>query len=190
MIAAMVRVPALVALALLGGCAQLFGLDETSAPATPTDGPADAPADTSIDARACVGGDARATDPTTGRCYVYFATPGTRDAGRAACLTLGADVKLASIESAGENQVIAGLIGSTDAFLGGNDEAVENVFAWEDGTPFVLTNWNMGEPNNALGMFEEDCIVMIGTIPGKWDDRPCAPGPAGTGLYAAVCEHP
>jgi hypothetical protein len=26
--------------------------------------------------------------------------------------------------------------------------------------------------------------------PGKWDDRPCAPGPIDTGAYAVVCETP
>jgi len=192
MLVVMVRGRALVALAMLGGCAQLFGLDETTAPTTPTDGPIDSgPSDAPIDApRVCAGGDARATDPATGHCYVVFTTPATRNTARTMCQTLGTDVKLASVQTAAENQVIATLIGATDAFLGGNDEAVENTFVWDDGTGVVFTNWNTGEPNNAAGMFEEDCIVMLGTVPGKWDDRPCAPGPVGTGSYAYVCEHP
>jgi|PlaIllAssembly_1097288.scaffolds.fasta_scaffold216205_2 hypothetical protein len=189
MLVMMVRGYALVALAMLGGCAQLFGLDETTAPATPTDGPNDAPIDgPPVDARVCAGGDARVTDPMTGNCYVLFTTPATRNTARTMCQTLGTGVRLASVQSAAENQVIANLIGATDAFLGGNDEAVENTFVWDDGTAVVLTNWNTGEPNNAAGMFEEDCIVMLGTVPGKWDDRPCAPGPVGTGSYAYVCE--
>lgn len=174
--------------ALLGGCAQLFGLDETSAPATPSDAPidgriVDAP---SIDARVCAGGDARVTDPATGNCYMLFSAPATRDTARATCQSLGAG--LASVQSADENQVIANLTGAADAFLGGNDEAVENMFVWDDGSAVALTSWNTGEPNNAQGQFQEDCMVMLGTVPGKWDDKPCAPGPVGTGMYAYVCE--
>jgi len=176
----------------LGGCAQLFGLEETSAPATPIDSPKPVDA-TPIDARACAGGDARTTDPATGHCYILFVGPQIRDNARTACSGLGGNTRLASVDSAGENAVIAALIGTNDAFLGGNDEAIEATFAWEDGTAFLLTNWNTGEPNNALGMFEEDCIVMLNNTtaaPGKWDDRPCAPGPAGTGAYGFVCERP
>lgn len=176
------------ALLLASGCAQLFGLDETTAPSTPVDGPAqsDGPP---VDARVCAGGDARTTDPATGHCYILFVVPQIRDVARTTCSNLNG--RLASVDSANENAVIAGLIGPNDAFLGGNDEAVEGTFVWDDGTSFLLTNWNTGEPNNALGMFEEDCIVMLNNTtaaPGKWDDRPCAPGPVGTGSYAFVCE--
>lgn len=178
----------------LAGCAQLFGIDETSKSSTTADGPVvDArPIDGAPDARICAGGDARTTDPNTGTCYVFFSTPATRNTARTSCQGLGAGAHLAFIESAPENQLIATLIGATDAFLGGNDEAVENSFKWDDGSAVMLTNWNTGEPNNGAGMFQEDCIVMIGTVPGKWDDRPCATGigPAGTGAYAYVCELP
>jgi hypothetical protein len=181
-------------LLLCGGCAQIFGLDETSKPSTTPDTPAvDAKPDgPPIDARLCTGGTAAMTDPSTGHCYVFFSAPTIRNTARQMCLTIDPTAKLASVESAAENTLIANLIGTTDSFLGGNDEVTEMQFKWDDGTPFVLTNWNTGEPNNALGMFEEDCIVMIGTVPGKWDDRPCATGigPAGTGAYAFVCERP
>lgn len=175
-------------LAVLGGCAQIFGLDETSAPTTQGDAAIDArPLDAGIDARACAGGDSFISDPMTGHCYVLFTAPATRNTARTTCQSINA--KLASVESATENQVIANLVGATDAFLGGNDETLEGTFRWDDGTAVVLTNWNTGEPNNALGMFEEDCIVMLGAVPGKWDDKPCAPGPAGTGMYRYVCEY-
>jgi hypothetical protein len=183
------------AIALLGaGCAQLFGIESTSNANTSQDAaPADAKSIDAapIDALPCTGGDARATDPATGACYVLFTTPATRNAARASCATLGANVKLASIQSTNENTIISNLVGVRDAFLGGNDEAVEGAFVWEDGTAIQLTNWNTGEPNNGMLMLEEDCIVMrnIDTA-GKWDDRPCAPGPVGTGSYAYVCERP
>ncbi len=181
----------LVATAVLaGGCAQLFGIDETSAPATPNDAPSDVPRDAPPDARVCAGGNARATDPATGACYVLFTAPATRNVARQMCLTLGANARLASVQTAAENQLIATLTGATDAFLGGNDEGVETVFLWEDATAVAFTSWNTGEPNNGMQMHEEDCIVMLGTVPGRWDDRPCAPGPLGTGSYAYVCERP
>ena len=191
----MLRGCVLVAIAVFaGGCAQLFGLEETSAPTTPIDAPK--PGDgRPVDARVCAGGDARATDPATGHCYTLFVVPQVRDIARVSCTNMSPTTRLASVDSAGENAVIAALIGPNDAFLGGNDELLEGTFRWDDGTQFLLTNWNTvsGEPNNALGMFEEDCIVMLNTAsaaPGKWDDRPCAPGPVNTGSYGFVCETP
>ncbi len=173
-------------LLVLGGCAQIFGLDVTTGD---VDGPADAPAiDVMADARVCAGGDARAVDPATGACYVFFAAPMTRDAARTACQSLGAGTHLATIQSTAESALIVGLIGASDAFLGASDELLENSFVWDDGTAVQLTNWNTGEPNNALGMFEEDCVVMIGALGGVWDDRPCAPPPLNTGAYPFVCE--
>jgi hypothetical protein len=173
-------------LLVLGGCAQIFGLDATSQGAPPDARRADAPPPPPADARACAGGDARSVDPATGACYVFFSAPMTRDAARTACQGLGA--RLASIQSASENTLIASLVGTSEAFIGGSDELIEGSFVWDDGTPVQLTNWNTGEPNNALGMFEEDCIVVLGSLAGVWDDRPCAPGPVGTGAYPFVCE--
>lgn len=177
-------------LVLLGGCAQLFGLDETSkaiavdAPIVGMDGPPP------IDAKVCSGGDSYTTDTATGNCYILFKAPAIRNAARATCQTVGA--KLVSIQSATENSLVLSLAGPIDTFLGGNDEVTEGTFVWEDGSAVVLTNWNTatGEPNNGLGMLEEDCIVMRGDAAGKWDDRPCAVPPSQPtfGSYQFVCE--
>jgi hypothetical protein len=171
------------------GCAQLLGIDET----TSGDGASDAGGDArrdgpTADARACTEGDARITDPMTGACYALFTTPRTRDEARTTCNAIGGGTMLASVQSGNENQLLTTLIGQTSAFLGGNDELTEGAFKWDDGTDVVLTNWNTGEPNNGLGMYEEDCIVIHGTFGGKWDDRPCAPGAAIDGTYAFICE--
>lgn len=172
-------------LLVLGGCAQIFGIEATSKASSPDARPADAPP-IPIDARACLGGDSRSVDPATGACYVFFATPMTRDAGRTVCQGLGA--RLASIQSATESTLITNLIGATLAFIGGSDEALEGTFVWEDGSPFQLTKWNTGEPNNGAGMFEEDCVVVHGELAGVWDDRPCASPAGGLGVYPFVCE--
>src|SRR5215470_14487546 len=95
----------------LGGCAQIFGLEDTSRRA-PDARPGDAPViDAAIDAPACVGGDARVVDPATGACYVFFAGPMTRNAARTACQGLGAGAQLASIQSADESTLITSLVG-------------------------------------------------------------------------------
>ena len=175
----------------VSGCAQIAGLDKTRG--APVDAPAvvdSSSVDAAIDARICAGGDARMTDPATGACYVLFTTPATRDAARQSCLSLGPGTLLAGIDSAAENATITSLIGATIAFVGGSDEAVEGTFVWEGGMPLTFTNWNTGEPNNGLNMYEEDCIVISGGLGGVWDDKPCAPPPVGAGAYAFVCEHP
>jgi hypothetical protein len=169
------------------GCAQLFGIDETTSGDAGTDGTSDARPDSSTDASVCAGGDARVTDPVTGACYAFFTTPRPRNEARATCNALGG-ATLATVQSGNENQVIATLVGQNVAFLGGNDELSEGSFKWDDGSDVVLTNWNLGEPNNGMGMFEEDCIVLDGMLAGKWDDRPCAPGTLIEGAYPFVCE--
>ena len=176
--------PILAALAL-GGCAQLFEIETTTG--TP-DARVDA-ANHRPDAQPCLGGDARSVDPATGACYVFFATPMIRDDARIACRGLGVTARLASIQSVSESAVITSLIGLTDAFLGASDELTEGTFVWDDGMPVQLTNWDAGEPNNAVGQFEEDCIVMIGSRNGVWNDVPCAPTPiSNLGTYPFVCE--
>jgi len=171
--------PIFAALAL-GGCAQIFGIETTSGALVEDASPPDA--------RLCLGGDARSVDPATGACYVFFATPMTRDAARTACRGLGANVRLASIQSASESAVITSLIGTNNVFVGGSDEQTEGTFVWDDGTAIQLTNWDTGEPNNGGGQFEEDCIEVVGSRNGLWNDIPCAPPPANLGMYPFVCE--
>lgn len=173
-------------LLVLGGCAQIFDIDATSklAPDARIDAPPvrDAPGPPP-----CVGGDARSVDPVTGACYMLHTTPMTRDAARSVCLALGPTTRLASVQSVAENALIASLIGTQEAFLGGSDDLVEGTFVWDDGTPVQLTNWNLGEPNDAGGA--EDCIEIIGALNGKWNDVPCAPTATNIlGTYPFVCE--
>ena len=170
------------------GCAQLAGIDETSARDASIDATADAPRDSSLDAAVCAGGDARVTDPMSGACYTFFMAPQTRNDARATCSGLGGGTALATVQSAAENQLLATLVGASIAYVGGNDEITEGMFTWDDGSAVVLSNWNTGEPNNGAGSYEEDCIVINGALAGKWDDRPCAPGVGIEGAYPFVCE--
>lgn len=172
------------ALLALGGCAQIFELEPTSKlqpDARIDSSPADAPPPP------CNGGDVREVDPATGACFMFFSTPMTRDAARTVCRGFGPTGHLAMIKSAAASAIIIRLIGTSEAFLGGSDEAVEGTFVWDDGTPFQLTNWNPGEPNDAGG--NEDCVEIIGAAAGKWNDVPCAPTATnGLGEYPFVCQ--
>jgi lectin-like protein len=172
-------------LLVLGGCAQIVGIETTQGR---PDARIDAAMNDAPGPPPCFGGDARGVDPVTGACYVFFATPMIRDAARSACRGLGATTRLASIQSASENALITNLVGTADVFLGGSDEVTEGVFVWDDGTPVQLTNWNTGEPNNGAGQFEEDCIQLLGSRGGVWNDIPCAPPPVNLGSYPFVCE--
>jgi len=182
-----------VLLVLLVGCgAQLdenAPVDARTDVSTPIDGPATPPPDAPPDARLCAGGDAYATDPSTGSCFVYFAGPASYSEAEAACTAFGS--KLAVIQSATTNAVVRSLIGQTDAFVGATDVAQENAFRWHTGdlVSAGYTNWRSGEPNNGNGNNEEDCMIIEGDEDGTWDDRPCARQSSGAGAYAYVCQY-
>ena len=153
----------------------------------PPDAAPDAPPP---DARPCEGGDARAEDPSTGSCFVYFTGPAIYADAEAACTAFGA--RLAVIKSGATNAVVRSLIAQTDAFVGADDRDAEGAFRWlgdpMDPVTGGYTNWRMGEPNNANGNFQEDCMIIEGDQDGTWDDRPCAPPPVDTGAYAYICQ--
>lgn len=183
------------ALCLATGCHTLLDDPLTRPDAfVPRDGPAgDAPAsDAAIDAppppdaRACAGGDAHAVDPSTGSCLFIVRAAKTRADAAATCAANAAH--LAIIKSAATNAVAQSLAAGADAFLGATDAASEGVYLWPDGTGLVFQNFRAGEPNNGGGQFQEDCLVIEGARGGSWDDRPCAPPPAGSGVYAYVCQ--
>ena len=185
-----------IAIVVLAGCGATLE-ENIPADASSTDGrrsndapiAIDAPP---VDARLCAGGAARATDPMTGSCFVYFTGPLTYVNAEAACTAFGS--KLAVIKSAQTNATVRSLIGMTDAFIGASDRVAEGSFTWLGNAADPVTvgvtysNWRAGEPNNANGMFEEDCAIIEGDQDGTWDDRPCAPPPAGAGAYAYVCQ--
>jgi hypothetical protein len=154
-------------------------------------GSIDAAIDAPIDARLCAGGDARATD-ATGSCFVYFTGPATYANAEALCTAFGS--QLAVIKSAATNATVRSLIGQSDAFIGGTD-VTEGSWIWRRDPldPITVgvtyTNWRSGEPNNgSTNPDGEDCMIIEGDQNGTWDDRPCAPPPAGAGEYAYVCQ--
>ncbi|MBA3458513.1 MAG: C-type lectin domain-containing protein [Deltaproteobacteria bacterium] len=142
-----------------------------------------------VDARPCTGGDARMQDPS-GTCFILFTGPKIRADAEADCVALGGH--LATVKSATSNTTVTALVANTpSAFLGATDLTTENTFLWPDGSALTYTNWRTGEPNNGGtgATYQEDCVVIQGMLGGVWDDRPCAPPPAGSGSYAYVCSY-
>ena len=160
-------------------------VDTAPSDARPIDAAIDAPPPPP-DARACAGGDAHAVDPSTGSCLFIFRAPKTRADAAAACAANAA--QLATVKSAATNAVVQSLAAGADAFLGATDAVTEGAYLWPDGTGLVFQNFRAGEPNNGGNQFQEDCLVIEGARGGSWDDRPCAPPPAGSGVYAYVCQ--
>ena len=92
---------------------------------------------------------------------------------------------LASIRSAGENQVVWQLCAPYNCWIGFSDEAQEGSWTWSDGSaadfrsfPGGLAPWNPGQPDNS-GLFggDSDAAYMFGTSneyvrAGTWDDSP------------------
>lgn len=125
--------------------------------------------DAAPDARACTGGNG-AAQSTDGSCVVFFSTPKNFSDAQAACIMFGS--QLAILSTAERDAAAKSLIGTSDVWLGLSDSAAETVFKWVDNTGLAFSNFATGEPNNANGVFEEDCVMYSGTR-GGWDDRPC-----------------
>lgn len=171
----------IISLGLASGCAHGigggdddFGPDAGAAESDKDDDPDDQGAPAEPDASpiaSCTAGSANFNDPATGHCYMLFDNKQPWDAAVAACAALGPGHHLATVEDAVENQIIADMIGSPDAWLAATDSANEGTWTWATGDAFAFTNWRSGEPNNGGG--NEDCGLIEGGRGGTWDDRPC-----------------
>jgi basic membrane lipoprotein Med (substrate-binding protein (PBP1-ABC) superfamily)/fibronectin type 3 domain-containing protein len=88
------------------------------------------------------------------------------------CASLGGH--LVTINSAEENAFVYSL--SPSSWLGASDEAVEGVWTWVTGEPWIYTNWAPYEPNNGTwpghdGPYEHFLTFTPG-YPGQWNDVP------------------
>jgi hypothetical protein len=108
-----------------------------------------------------------------GHWYELVTTAAAFSDARTAALAssyLGLSGYLATITSAAEQAFLDASVNSSTAWLGGSDEAAEDVWKWLDGPEagqdFTYTNWNGGEPNN---QGDEDALVgwWIGNT---WND--------------------
>jgi CotH kinase protein/Lectin C-type domain/Putative metal-binding motif len=106
--------------------------------------------------------------------YAYCVEPNSWFGAELDCQAQGGH--LVSIHNLEEFQTIsteAEMLGIADFWIGFNDRAVENKFAWSDGTPADFELWNPGEPND-YGAGEDCTQVYAGN--GTWNDLDCDAG--------------
>lgn len=79
---------------------------------------------------------------------------------------------LVAVDSAAENMELTALGDPklTAMWLGLSDLEREGVFVWAEGSPLAYSNWNKGEPNDAMA--NEDCAQLVRPA-GVWNDLDC-----------------
>jgi hypothetical protein len=125
-----------------------------------------------------------------GHCYALIATESNFDTALTACQSRGAGWGLVEVNSAAENELVATLIGTTEAWIGADDRGAEGSWLWQSGIPFwsgdelgtpvggEYTSFLAGEPNDEPGT--ADCMRIVPG--GGWRDDGCGSS------HAAVCE--
>lgn len=108
-----------------------------------------------------------------GHNYVVSNYSATWENANAAAIALGGHLVI--VNSGDENAFLKSNVGNLEFWMGGFQNHSNPAYAepgsgweWTDGTPFMYTNWNNGEPNNAFG--NEDHLVMY-SWSGVWNDR-------------------
>jgi len=125
--------------------------------------------------------------PGGAKCFKYMGGPSDWLAAQTSCLAMGGT--LAKVESAAEQALVFGLIGTqtTDpVWIGLQDFLQEGTFSWADGTALgSYTNWLSGQPDNAGG--NQHCVVIIvsGNNAGLWNDVRCG---GNSGNQPFICE--
>ena len=122
--------------------------------------------------------------PADTRCFEMMQGSATWADAVAACQQQGPTTHLATIASADDNAIAARLaatipFGASETntnqrqrmWLGGTDVATVGTWLWTDGSPFAYSNWRPGQPGSP-GV--EDCVILLGSEGGVWDDRPCS----------------
>jgi hypothetical protein len=96
------------------------------------------------------------------RSYFISETPTNWSAAKAAAEAAGGH--LVTVTSPEEKNFLAAF--NRNFWIGLSDEQTEGVYQWVTGEPYVYSNWNPGEPNNAGN---EDYTEM-GGLSGAWND--------------------
>ncbi|MBN2499055.1 MAG: hypothetical protein JXR96_30980 [Deltaproteobacteria bacterium] len=106
-----------------------------------------------------------------GHVYSICDNDSTWEEARDACLAYHA--QLVTIDSAGENSLVRGLMDLLDTgnfWIGYNDRGTEGTWVWEDGSQPGYENWDPSndEPNGGTA---ENCAEVYDN--GRWNDRRC-----------------
>jgi Lectin C-type domain len=112
-------------------------------------------------------------NPATGSRY-FLASQATWLSAEKLALSLGGT--LISIGNAAENEWMR-LNFSTfsqvnAAWIGLHDQRYENSFEWTDTAPLTYSNWNAGEPNDALAVEDHAVMYFTSGPAGTWNDVP------------------
>ncbi|KAM9828496.1 galactose-specific lectin nattectin-like [Syngnathus typhle] len=107
------------------------------------------------------------------RCFIYEHDERTFADAESVCNILGGN--LASIHSVLENQVVIEIIREAagtfeDTWIGYHDTILEGDFIWTDGSPDGFTDFDMGQPDEAVS--PGDC-VDIDSANEQWHDDSC-----------------
>lgn len=110
-------------------------------------------------------------NPANGHTY-HLLLGGSWTAAEATAISLGGH--LATVNDALENDWIRTQWQNynntpTDLWIGFNDAAIEGTFVWADGSTSTYTNWDAGEPNNALNG-EDYTNIRRDNATGNWND--------------------
>ncbi|XP_075772838.1 C-type lectin-like isoform X3 [Pelodiscus sinensis] len=110
-----------------------------------------------------------------GDCYKYFPQRRTWQEAQAECQEQGAGTHLASILSAGENNMVAEYVrqnpGSGSVWIGLSDPSENQCWGWADRSPAKFIAWDNGQPGGQTQ--NERCAVLEGPDFQKWHDYPC-----------------
>nr|XP_055046137.1 galactose-specific lectin nattectin-like [Misgurnus anguillicaudatus] len=106
------------------------------------------------------------------QCYKFFSQSVNWITAEKNCQSI--DANLASVRNTVENNFLLSLIvpADTRVWIGGHDGEVEGQWLWTDGSPFDLTNWCPGQPDNFQG--KENCQEINFTTNHCWNDAPCS----------------
>uniref|UniRef100_A0A3P9LRF9 C-type lectin domain-containing protein n=1 Tax=Oryzias latipes TaxID=8090 RepID=A0A3P9LRF9_ORYLA len=103
-----------------------------------------------------------------GKCY-FFSTD-TKSWFDANSYCMGQSSHLLSIQDVQER--VRTQIGTEIYWMGLNDEVVEGVWEWSDGSHFIeYLFWGQGQPDNWQG--NEHCGEVVGYNNGHWNDENC-----------------
>ncbi|KAM8828848.1 secretory phospholipase A2 receptor isoform 3-T3 [Spinachia spinachia] len=105
----------------------------------------------------------------------YFFSTDAKPWMEANAFCLEQNSNLMSIQDIEERLWVRTQIGTEIYWIGLTDRAVEGVWEWSDGSPFIpyLSYWTAGQPDNWGEEPGEDCGQVAGGNRGQWNDENC-----------------
>ncbi|XP_072397491.1 E-selectin-like [Diabrotica undecimpunctata] len=120
----------------------------------------------------CCEGNTRDVIPSPVTSYQVLTTPVSHKDAIAACQAIG--MSLVSIQTKEKSDAVNTAIQANHLanIFWTSGQKIGNSWFWLKGEPFVFTNWNTGEPNNAKG--NENCLTVFKSgAKSLWNDDSC-----------------